>query len=77
MKSIAGRLIKIVLMVIIIMALGAGCSPGKRSALPAPDRTPESRESGYADLGGPTMYDEIQGTGMPLVLSRRPGVGRH
>jgi hypothetical protein len=30
MKTIAGRLIKIVLIVILILTLGAGCAPGGR-----------------------------------------------
>jgi len=46
----ACRLIKIAFIVIIILALGAGCAPGGRSALPVADRSPGSIESGYADL---------------------------
>ena len=50
MKRIAGRLIKIAFIVIIILALGAGCAPGGRLALPVADRSPGSIESGYADV---------------------------
>jgi hypothetical protein len=49
MKTIVGRLIKIAVIVIIILALGAGCAPSGRSALPVADRTTGSIESGYAD----------------------------
>jgi hypothetical protein len=45
----ACRLIKIAFIVIIILALGAGCAPGGRLALPVADRSPGSIESGYAD----------------------------
>ena len=66
MKTIAGRLIKIAFIVIMILALGAGCAPSGRSTLPVAEWTPGSRESGYADLNGLRMYYEIQGTDRPL-----------
>jgi hypothetical protein len=50
MKTIAGRLIKIAFIVIMILALGAGCAPLGRSALLVADRTPGGIESGYADV---------------------------
>jgi hypothetical protein len=57
--------------VILILALGAGCAPGGRSALPVADRSPGGTPSGYADLKGLRMYYEIQGTGRPPVLIQR------
>ena len=68
MKTIIGRLIKLAFIVIITLALGAGCAPSGGSTLPVADRSPGSRESGYADLRGLKMYYKIQGAGRPLVL---------
>jgi hypothetical protein len=60
MKTIAVRLIKIALIVILILALGAGCAPGGGSALPVADRSLGGIPSGYADLNGLRMYYEIR-----------------
>jgi hypothetical protein len=46
MKTIVGRLFKIAFIVIVVLALGAGCAPSGRSALPVADLSPGSTESG-------------------------------